>query len=258
MATSRSKVCGIVPKSTLESSTSLQDFDSGVIFDSNTQTDFFMKTVIVVDDHELILEAVSARLRKLYTVYTSKTADQASTAIRKYQIDVALIDLSLPGRSGFDLAEELRIGAPACRLIALSMHHEVDYIIHAFDAGMRGFVSKDSPGSTIEYAIECVLSNKFFIDNNVAFQVVDLLRQRHPVKPEIVTHGQAALSPRELEVLVLIVQGNAPDRVAERLHISKHTAEMHQTNIYRKLGFNREAELVHYAIERGLIGPSGK
>jgi DNA-binding NarL/FixJ family response regulator len=154
----------------------------------------------------------------------------------------------MPGLNGLDAARRIEKVSPATKTILLTMHKENPYVFEALEAGVHGYVIKSQTGGDLLRAIEEVTAGRVYLSPGISHIVVDAYRHRHRAEAD-------PLTLREREVLQLIAEGQKTKQIAERLGISVKTAESHRTRIMSKLDVHETANLVRYAIRRGLIDP---
>lgn len=213
---------------------------------ANTRTT--RKRIFLVDDHpafRLGLAAVLSTEFDLEICGEASCAEDALMAIAEVQPHLVLTDISMPDVSGLELIRRLGEIAPKIKVIAMSVHKDSVYALPVAQAGGYGYLNKETPGDRIIAAIRCVLNG------GMAFQQDDLMEDRPRGLPEREASGTVAgiefLTVRELEVFELLGQGFRTRQVAEQLEMSIKTAEVHRSNIRRKLDFNSSAELLHAA-----------
>lgn len=208
-------------------------------------------SVLLVDDHQLIREGLRRafdRAGDLEVVGEAGSVAEAVSALEKYTPDVLVTDVRLPDGDGIALAQRARAGSPELGIVVLTMHAGDEKLFAALDAGASAFVGKDSPAEDVVAAARHAAANpKAF----TARDLPDALQRRMhaPAGPK--------LSPREREVLDLLVDGLAISQIARRLFISESTAKTHVANIYEKLGAGNRAQAVMAAVRLGLVPEAG-
>jgi DNA-binding NarL/FixJ family response regulator len=208
-------------------------------------------SVLLVDDHQLIREGLRRafdRAGGLEVIGEAGSMNEAVSALESLTPDVLVTDVSLPDGDGIALTQRARSSAPDLGIVVLTMHAGDDRLFAAMDAGASAFVGKDQP------AEEVVAAARHAAANPRAFTAKDLgeavqRRMHAPVGPK--------LSPREREVLELLVDGLAISQIARRLYISESTAKTHVANIYEKLGAGNRAQAVMAAVRLGLVAETG-
>ena len=204
--------------------------------------------VALVDDHALV-RAGQARLLALEpdicVVAEHADADAAFDALRAapQAVDVLVLDLSLPGRSGLDLLRRVTMHWPRLAVLVCSMHDSLPVLAQAMAAGARGFVTKASdPGVLIE-AIRAVARGEQALSPDL-----------QPLRGHLAAAApHEGLSPREFEVLLRLARGESVDLIASRLHLSTKRVANLQSSLRAKLSLSNAVELVHYARRNGLI-----
>jgi DNA-binding NarL/FixJ family response regulator len=214
------------------------------------------KTILIVDDHPLVREGLKSTLQPAVGYEVVGQAGNAREAIRivkHFKPDLVLLDLALPDKSGIDLCREIKNFSPSTRIMMVSMHSKVDYIVKAFQAGATGYMAKESATERLLQGIESVLSGEYFMDSSVSHSVVKKLLQTEKKEMKITDANYESLTPREQEVMVLLAEGSSPKEIAAQLFISPKTVENHRTNIMNKLELHSALELVRYAARLGLV-----
>ena len=214
------------------------------------------KTILIVDDHALFregLKAIIARETQYEIVGEAGSGREALKLAQNLKPDLILLDISLPDRSGIELARDIRDRLPDARIIIVSMHSKIDYIIKAFQAGVIGYVVKDSAFKKLLQGIECVLIGDYFIDSSVSNKVIDTIMGLPQKSAEIKNAKYDELTLREQEIMVLLVEGFSVKQIAEKLFISPKTVDNHRYSIMHKLDIHTPFELVRYAMKLGLI-----
>jgi DNA-binding NarL/FixJ family response regulator len=182
-----------------------------------------------------------------WTVDEAGSGFQALEWLRRHPVDLAVVDLSMPGMGGIDLIRRIRSEYPATRVLVLSMHAEEQYALRAFKAGAAGYVTKDRASAELVDAVIKVADGGAYVTASLAERVVQQLNGTR----EAPRHQR--LSDRELEVLRRIVAGERLSDIAATLHLSIKTVSTHKRRIQDKLGLATTAALVRYGMEQGLI-----
>ena len=214
------------------------------------------KTILIVDDHPLVREGLKSILKpatEYEVVGQAGKARQALHLVKSLQPDLVLLDLSLPDKSGLEICREIRNISPPTRILIVSMHSKVDYIVKAFQAGATGYMTKESATERLLGGIERVLDGEYYMDGSVSHRVVEELMQAPDREMKITDAAYDTLTPREQEIMVLLAEGCSAREAAEKLFISPKTVENHRTNIMNKLGLRSTLELVRYAARLGLV-----
>lgn len=173
--------------------------------------------------------------------------------MRKLKPDLALVDISLPDQSGIELTRDILRASSKTRVMIVSMHSKIDYIVGAFRAGATGYVLKESASDKLLQGIKSVLKGDYFMDTSVSQKVVQKVFGVREKGAKVSDAAYDTLTPREQEVLVLVAEGLSAKEIGERLFISPKTVENHRASIMNKLGLHSTMELVRYAAKLGLI-----
>lgn len=209
-------------------------------------------TVLIADDHPIVrfgLKRLIDREPDLTVVAEAQDGAEAINAALELQVDLAIIDVAMPRKTGLQAAEELAKRAPEVRVLILSMHDNDQYILAAARAGASGYMLKSDADEQIVAACRSLLRGDLFICPSAT----PALR----TQIEHVRQGKAAprdvLTRRELEVLKLVAEGHSSREIAEQLTISLKTVERHRSNIMAKLRVTDRVQLARHAIRRGLV-----
>ena len=210
--------------------------------------------VVLVDDHPLVLDGISARLKEeasLEVVGMANDGRQALELVAELKPDVVLMDISMPVMNGFEATERLRAEQPEVKVLILSMHENREYIVKLIQCGAAGYVLKDVSSVELVTAIETVYQGSTYFSSGASqslFSQFDFQQQATDVGDQ-----QEPLTEREKEVLKLLAEGSSNKEVARNLDISVRTVETHRQNIKNKLDIQTAAGLARYAIEHKLI-----
>ena len=214
------------------------------------------KHIIIIDDHPLFREGLKTIIKRNSTY---EVAGEAGTGRQGLQLaktlkpDLALVDMSLPDQSGIELTRDILKISPETRILIVSMHSKIDYIVKAFQAGAVGYVIKESAADMLLDGMDHVLKGDYFMDTSVSREVVKKLAGL-PAKETVASGSDYdALTSREQEVMALLAEGLSVNQVSDKLFISPKTVENHRSNIMRKLGLHSTFELIRYAAKLGLI-----
>ncbi len=170
------------------------------------------------------------------------------------EIDVLLLDISMPGLTGPRVAETVLREKPHLAIVVLTMHEDDYYLQELFRIGVRGFVLKKSSGRDLVQAIRAAHRGEHYVDPSMAGRVISSFTGNSAGKENPERMGQ--LTRREQEVCKLLAYGHTNAEIAEQLSISDRTVETHRANIMAKLSVKSRAELVRFAIDNGLLGLS--
>ncbi len=213
-------------------------------------------SLLIIDDHPLFregLKSIIARNRNLEVVGEAGTGRDGVRKAIELKPDVALVDISLPDESGMEVTRKIRRKLASTRVMIISMHSKIDYIVEAFQAGATGYVVKESAAERLLQGIEAVAAGEFFLDSSISYAVVEKLIQSPAKEAKVRDSGYDALTAREQEIMRLLAEGVSKKEIADQLCISVKTVENHRANIMRKLDIHSAMELVRYAARLGLI-----
>jgi len=207
--------------------------------------------VLVVDDHAIVREGLAQLINGTPDLTVCALAADAAMALALVATahpDVALVDLSLPGKPGMELIKDLRACAPALPILVLSMHEEDLYAERALRAGARGYIMKQEPTAKILSAIRQVLGGGISVSPHISDRLLGQLSGTH----HTLAGTLERLSDRELEVFALLGQGKGARDIAALLNLSVKTVEAHREHIKEKLGLGSAGELLRVAIQAAL------
>jgi len=211
--------------------------------------------VLVADDHALIRAGIIALLESLERVEVVGQAEdggQALDLIEKLSPDVVLLDLQMPGKSGFEVLRETTARFPAVKIVALSVHDSQEYAVRAVESGAAGFLPKSAAGGELELAIDQVVRGEQYLSPFITSQSDDFATSRGANDIDA-----KAITPRQREVLVLVAEGFSTKDIAITLRISVKTVETHRAQLMDRLGIHDVARLVRYAIRTGIVKLEG-
>ncbi len=211
--------------------------------------------ILLVDDHAVVragLRMLLAADPELQIVGEAENGAQALQLTEDLEPDVVLMDISMPDMNGIEATRRIKERQPDVAVLALTMHEDDQYFFEMLAAGAAGYVPKRAAPNDLISAIHAVQKGGVFLFPSVARALVHDYLQRSTHAGDV---GRSfdALTDREREVLTLIAQGLSNQDIADQLVISAKTVNRHRENIMAKLNLHSRVELVHYAIEKGLI-----
>lgn len=209
-----------------------------------------MIRVLIVDDHAVVRRGLRELLSDEYREAAfgeASTAQQALEQIWKKEWDVALLDITLPGRSGLDLLKEVKAARPKLPVLILSVHPEDQFAVRALKAGAEGYLTKDSAPEELVNAIRKILAGGQYVSPTLAEKLALGLRTDSTRAPH------ETLSDREYQVMCRIASGKTVAEIGGELSLSPKTISTYRGRILEKLGVKNNAEIIRYAIQNGLV-----
>ena len=206
-----------------------------------------MTRVVVVEDHTLVRQSLVKTINAedgFEVAGEAGRGDEGLTLISRLSPDVVLLDITMPGGNGLEVAAQLRNAAPGARFLFLTMHDDDASISKAIALGADGYVLKTASTDELLTALHAIAEGGSYLSPAVARRVIDLAGGKSP---------SANLTDRELEILRLLASGARPGQVAEKLFVSIKTVKNHLTSVYAKLGVQTGAQAVAEAYRRGLV-----
>lgn len=205
--------------------------------------------VLLVDDHAVVREGYRRLIEKHAGIEVVAEADNAASGYQAFkgaQPDVVVIDVSMPGRGGIDLVRQIRQLDSAARILIFSMHASATYAQQAFRAGARGYVTKSSPPEILVSAIRDIYIGRpaLCAEINAAVATSSLRHQISAVDQ---------LSPREFEILRMILEAKSTEQIATSFNLSPKTVANYHSEIKFKLGVKSDIELVYLCMRQGLV-----
>jgi DNA-binding NarL/FixJ family response regulator len=207
--------------------------------------------ILVADDHPIVRSGLKKVLDAQPDLEVVAEAEDGAEAVKKAlagDVDLAILDVSMPRTTGIQAAEELHKRKPELRLLMLSMYDSEQFLFQSLKAGASGYVLKSDADHDIVEAVRRTMRGQSFLYPSAVSSLVKDVVERGNDDFEVLT-------PRELQVLKLIAEAYTSKEIAKELVISVKTVERHRQNILDKLGMSDRVELTRYAIRRGLIQP---
>ncbi len=209
--------------------------------------------ILIIDDHPLLREGLKSIIQQDDDFIIVGEAGDGKTGlelVQKLAPDVVILDLSLPDMHGLDVAKEIKDDK---KIIIVSMHSKIEYIIEAFQAGATGYMVKESARENLITALRAVARGEYFLDTTVTHVVVQKLMGMPAGGMSIEDPVYSTLTPREQEILRYFAEGFKSRQIAQKLYISPKTVDNHRSNIMHKLDLGSTVELVRYAAKIGLV-----
>jgi len=206
------------------------------------------RKVLLVDDHPIVREGMALLINRESDLEVCAAAEESTAAleaIEAYRPDLAIIDISLPGRDGLELLKLIRSQNPQMPVLILSMHGETTYAERALRAGANGYIMKQEATDKVLVAVRRILNREIYVSEHIASRLLRHLAGAH----DDARSPLDGLSDRELEVFRRMGEGQSTREIAEDLHLSVKTIETHQARLKEKLSLRSSRELVQYSIE---------
>jgi len=210
--------------------------------------------VLLADDHTLVRKGIRAVLASLPGIeIVAETADgrEALALIEKLRPDLAVLDITMPGLNGLEVAVRAAKSSSATRVLILSMHAGEAYVAQALRAGVAGYLLKDSADDELPMAIKAVSRGEVYLSPKISTQVVERYVKSASAEPDPL----AGLTTRQREILQLVAEGKSSKEIAVLLDLSVKTVESHRGQIMERLGVHDLTGLVRFAIRVGLVSP---
>jgi len=210
--------------------------------------------ILLADDHAILRRGLRALLdRESDMEVLGEAADGRDTvrAVEQLRPDVVVLDITMPNLNGIEAARQIQAKGSATAIIILSMHSDEGYVLRALRAGARGYLLKDAVEGELIQAIRVVAGGKAYFSPEVSKLLVEDyvmgmrergLEDRHDL-----------LTPREREILQVLAEGRSSKDIAKLLDLSSYTVDTHKANLMQKLSLHSMAELILYAVRRGII-----
>ena len=208
--------------------------------------------ILIADDHPIVLNGLRTVLNAqpdFVVVAEATDGDQAVEQALSAPVELAILDISMPRKTGLQAAREITHRRPEVRVLMLSMHDNEQFLFEAIRAGASGYVLKSSVDRDLVEACRATMRGEPFLYPDG----VRALMREHLERVRSGDVNRDVLTPREEEILKLIAEAHTNDEIAALLYISKKTVERHRANILEKLGMRDRVELTRYAIRRGLV-----
>lgn len=203
--------------------------------------------VFIADDHLMVRQGLKQLLEledKIEIIGQAGSGDIAIKKILDLKPDVALIDINMPIINGINVTKILKQQDTEIKVIILTIHNEIEYLLRAIDEGANGYVLKDSDFDVLVEAIETVHNGQSYIQSNMAVQLAKKVNESRNINE---------LTKREVEVLILITEGLLNKEIAQKLYISEKTVKNHVSNIFKKIGVNDRTQAAVFAIKNSIV-----
>jgi len=210
--------------------------------------------VLIADDHGVVRKGLRLLLQQYSEIEVVGEAANGREAVRlagELAPDIVLMDIAMPLLNGIDAAEQIRKAGSQAGIIMLTMHADESYVLRALNAGVKGYLLKESAEEDLFRAIKAVSQDRPFFSPAITQTFLeDYMRV---LKQEGLSDSFELLTAREREVLQLLAEGKSNKEVAAILDVSLYTVESHRTNLMQKLNLHNTAEIVLYAVRKNLV-----
>jgi DNA-binding NarL/FixJ family response regulator len=208
-------------------------------------------SIVLGDDHKVILRGLRAVLEAqpgFAVIGEASDGLKVAALVEKLKPDILVLDLMMPGLSGFDVTRRVTKRLPKTRVVILTMYSSEPHVIEALRSGAMAYVVKDASAEELVTAIREAAAGRRFLSTPFSSDLIESYLKRPGG-----TDPYETLTPREREVLHLVAEGLTSSEIAARLFISPRTAESHRANLMRKLGLRSRTDLVRFAFQRGIV-----
>jgi len=210
-------------------------------------------TIVLADDHKVVRQGLGSLLEAEPDLSVIGEANDGLEAVRlteHLQPDVLLVDLAMPGLGGLEVIRQVSKRFPQIRVIVLSMHATEAYVLEALRNGASGYILKESSVTEVVRGVREVAAGRRFLSSSLPQRAIEVSLDRAKTGP---LDPYEMLTSREREVLQLVAEGHNSTEIGHRLFISPRTVEIHRQNMMRKLGLRNQAELIRYALAKGIL-----
>ena len=207
--------------------------------------------VILADDHVMIREGIKQLLefdQKIEVVAQANDGVECLELLQNMDADILLLDINMPKKNGLDTLSEIRRSKKKIKVLMLTVHEEVEYLVKATDIGVDGYILKDSGSAELKKAIFAVLNGESYIQPNLIPELNSYLIHKDDDKIKL-----ESLTKREVEVLVEVAKGNFNKDIAIHLNISERTVKNHMVSIFKKIEVADRTQAAVFAIKNNLI-----
>jgi len=211
--------------------------------------------VIVVDDHPFIVEGIKISLMGvdgIEVIAAASDSEELFSLLNGTLPDIVLLDITLPGLSGIEIARTITARYPAIRSIMISANTDEESIVSALGAGAKGYLTKNARREELIKAIQAVYGGEDFLGESISRSIIGSYLRKVRSGEFPMKNSLAGISEREREIVKLISEGLTYKEIGDRLCISARTVEAHKNNIMQKLGLKTIADLIKYSIREGI------
>lgn len=206
--------------------------------------------LMIVDDHRMFMDGIKSLLRRekqFEFIAEATSGEEALDLLKNYTPDILITDINMPGMSGKELIENVKVLNPEIKILVLSMHNEAEVISEIMMLEAEGYILKNTGKQELTSALHKIADGGTFYSDEVLLSLMRKVKKEARQDKEVVQ-----LSEREIEIVKLIVQELSNEEIAEKLFISKRTVETHRKNINQKTNVKTVVGLIKFAIRNGI------
>jgi DNA-binding NarL/FixJ family response regulator len=210
-------------------------------------------TIILADDHRVVRQGLRALLEaEPHFCVVGEAGDglEVVRLVEKLRPDVLVLDMMMPGLNGLEVTRQVKRRSPKTRVVVLSMHKDESYVVEALKNGASAYVLKDASADELVKAVREAIADRRYLSPPLSDSAIEVYAQLAGGAP---SDPYDSLSTREREVFQLAAEGHTNAEIGKRLFISPRTVEIHRANMMKKLGLRNHADLIRYAIKRGVL-----
>ncbi|HET6861749.1 MAG TPA: response regulator transcription factor [Pyrinomonadaceae bacterium] len=214
-------------------------------------------TIVLADDHHIVRQGLRALLEVENDLHVVGEAGDGLEAVQKVELlgpKVLVLDLMMPGLNGLDVLKQIKKRSPNTQIVILSMYANEAYVLEALSNGASAYVLKDSKSADLVQAVREAAAGRRYLSPPLTARAIEVYQER---AQSTTLDRYETLTAREREVLHLAAEGRTNSEIAVRLGISSRTAETHRANLMHKLDMHSQAELIRFALRRGIIPMEG-
>lgn len=211
------------------------------------------KKVFIVDDHQIMIDGIKSLLKiknQFDVVGSTMNPLDALELIGKTNPDIVITDINMEALSGIELSKKIKKQFPAIKILALTMFSDKTTINEMIDAGVEGYILKNTGTDELQLALQKIADGHLFFSNEVTQELINTIKNKTNISS---TEEEAKLTPREIEITKQIADEYTNEKIGEKLFISERTVETHRKNIFRKTNTKSVAGLIKYAINNKII-----
>jgi len=209
--------------------------------------------ILIADDHAVVrqgLKQILAEAFKRASFGEAENSQQALERVRKEHWDIVILDLTMPGQSGLEVLKDIKQSHPSLPVLMLSMHPEDQFAVRMLKTGAAGYLTKDSSPTELVKAVGEVIAGRRYLNPEVIEGIVNDLDSDQPDRGP---RPHESLSDREYQVMRMIASGLTVSQIAQKLSLNVKTISTFRARVLKKMEMKTTAELMHYAIQRGLV-----